>query len=506
MTQTLQPAAPGGASAHAPHRGLGRFLGMTTLGALLPGSGLLLSGRRLTGGALLASFVALVVGACAFVIVKGPTSAALFLGVRPNLLLVLAGVIVVGSLIWLASLIATAGINWPTPPAALKRIVAVLFTMVLSLVLLTPAAKAVEYVFIHRDLVDAVFTQARSARPDGDPRPALGSGAEAWAQYPRVNLLLLGSDAYPGRPGLRTDSMIVASIDTTTGDTVLFGVPRNLENVPLASDNPLKQVYPEGYNCGHKCLINEIWNEGEKHRDLFPGDPMPGLTATRLTLSEVLGLNIDYTAVVNIRGFNELVDAMGGVDVNVKQRIPIGGKVENGRIVPGSITGWIEAGPQHLNGYEAMWYSRSRATTDDFNRMTRQRCMVGALVKQVKPISMLEQYPALAKVAKDNVYTDVPPEHLEAWAELVKRMQDGTIRSLPFTNTIVNVVDPDYDRIRAIVQDSILEDPVEGPPAPAGAATPADPATAPQEAPASTPSNDGTPRPKEGLVKVEDAC
>ncbi|WP_168582470.1 LCP family protein [Gephyromycinifex aptenodytis] len=503
MTQTLQPAAPDGASAHTPRQGLGRFLGMTTLGALLPGSGLLLSGRRAVGGTLLACFVALIVGVCSFVLIKGPTSAALFLGVRPNLLLAVGGGIILGSLIWFVSVLATAKINWPTPPATFKRIIAALFTMVLSLALLAPAAKAVEYVFIHRDLVDNLFTTARSARSDNDPRPEPGSGRDAWENYPRVNLLLLGSDAYPGRPGLRTDSMIVASIDTTTGDTVLFGIPRNLENVPFASDNPLSQVYPQGYNCGDKCLINEIWNEGEKHRELFPGDPMPGLTATRLTLSEVLGLNIDYTAVINIRGFSELVDAMGGVDITVKERIPIGGKVANGRIVPGSINGWIEAGPQHLNGYEAMWYSRSRATTDDFNRMTRQRCMVGALVKQVRPVSMLEKYPALAKVAKDNVYTDVPPEHLEAWAELVERMQQGTIRSLPFTNKIVNVVDPDYDRIRAIVQDAILDDPVEGPPPPSDPTT-APAAPAPPAAPGATPS--AKPSPKEGLVKVEDAC
>jgi len=253
--------------------------------------------------------------------------------------------------------------------------------------------------------------------------------------------------------------------------------------------------------------MNEVWNEGEKHKDLFPGDPMPGLTATRLALTEVLGLGIDYAVVIDIRGFSALVDAMGGVDITVKTRIPIGGKVENGQIVPGSIHGWIEPGPQHMDGYTAMWYARSRATTDDFNRMGRQRCMVCALVRQVDAPTMLERYPALAKVAKDNIYTDIPAEHLGAWAELVGRVQqEGTIRSLPFTNKIVDVTDPDYDRIHEVVRNAISPHPVEGVPTPSGSSsappttTPSTPST-PRTTPGSTPTE-----PAQGLVDVKNAC
>lgn len=497
-------AAVDDVEAAEPRRGLGRFLGLTTLGAILPGSGLLLSGRRIIGGLLLFCFVALVVGAAAFVSVKGPTNAALFLGVRPNLLIGLVAAGIVGLLILAASIIHTAAINWPSRPQTGKRVLASLFTTLLVAAVIAPAAPAVEYVMIHRETVGSIFAHDPLDRGTRAATP-VGGGEDAWRNYPRVNVMLVGSDAYPGRPGIRTDSMIVASIDTQTGDTVLFGIPRNLEKVPFGPANPLSQVYPDGYNCGDKCLMNEVWNEGDKHKDLFPGDPMPGLTATRLTLTEILGLNIDYAAVIDIQGFSALVDAMGGVDVNVRQRIPIGGKVANGRIVPGSINGWLEAGPQHLNGYEAMWFARSRATTDDFDRMTRQRCMVGALVNQVNPATMLERYPALAKVAREHVYTDVPAEHLQAWAELVSRMQRGKIRSLPFTSKIVDVTDPDFEHMRQIVQDAIVPDPKEGKPAPAtptGSTTPSTSAPSKPETP-SSPTSTG---PKQGLVNVKDAC
>ena len=89
--------------------------------------------------------------------------------------------------------------------------------------------------------------------------------------------------------------------------------------------------------------MNAVWTLAEQHRDLFPGDTNPGLTATRDALSSVLGLSIDYTTIIDLNGFRSLVDAMGGVDVNVKERIPIGGHVGPGGTISG-ITGWIDAG------------------------------------------------------------------------------------------------------------------------------------------------------------------
>ena len=64
--------------------------------------------------------------------------------------------------------------------------------------------------------------------------------------------------------------------------------------------------------------MNAVWTLAEEHRNLFPGDTNPGLTATRDALWAVLGLPIDYTTIIDLKGFRTLVDAMGGVDVNVR--------------------------------------------------------------------------------------------------------------------------------------------------------------------------------------------
>src|SRR5699024_4827311 len=133
----------------------------------------------------------------------------------------------------------------------------------------------------------------------------------------------IGSDAGPNRTGVRPDAVIVASVDTQTGETVLFGIPRNLEDIPFSAKNPLSEKYPDGYNCGNDCLMEYVWMLGEENADLFETDD-PGLAVTKDAASQILGLDIDYTTVVDLDGFQELVDAMGGFTINVKDRVCIG--------------------------------------------------------------------------------------------------------------------------------------------------------------------------------------
>lgn len=79
----------------------------------------------------------------------------------------------------------------------------------------------------------------------------------------RYNVLLIGADADPGRPSLRTDSMMVASVSATTGRTVLFSLPRNLQWAPFPRSSPLQRLYPDGYGCpDQSCLLNAVYNLG----------------------------------------------------------------------------------------------------------------------------------------------------------------------------------------------------------------------------------------------------
>ncbi len=470
---------------------------------------------------MLALFVIGVLAACGALLVIGPARAVVLVASRPSTALAVSLSVGAVVLIWAATLIWTADINWPAPATFGKKLVAFLTSSLLVGALIAPTARAMQYLLITSNLVGTVFGASTVNRRG--VAPSAGAG-RSWSGIPRVNVLLVGSDAEDDRIGVRTDSMMLASVDTQTGNTVLFGIPRNLQNAPFPSWSPMRQVWPSGFNCGSECLLNGVWDQGTQHANLYPGDPKPGLTALRESMSEITGLTPDYAVVVDMASFQQLVNAMGGVTINVRQRVPIGGKVENGQIVPGSIRGWIEPGVQHLDGYHAMWYSRGRATTDDFNRMARQRCMVGALIDQVNPWMMAERFPQIAKVVQDNVYTDIPSEHLPAWAELVTIMQKGTIRSLSFSNQLINVSQPDFPHIRDMVQAAIASQPLPTPtftdgsptppafrPSPSPTQTPAPASTsAPSSGPATggtaTPSPSASHTPAEGLVDVAAAC
>ena len=155
---------------------------------------------------------------------------------------------------------------------------------------------------------------------------------------------------------------------------------------------------------------------------------------------------------VNLQGFQDFVDAIGGVVVDVKERLPIGGNSKNRRA-----DGWIEAGDnQELNGFEALWFARSRWSTDDYDRMRRQRCVIGAAADQADPVKLALGFPKLAKAAKDNMSTDIPQNELQAWVELGTRIKDAKVRSLPFDNTVITSrSDPDYDAIQSLVDDAL---------------------------------------------------
>lgn len=188
--------------------------------------------------------------------------------------------------------------------------------------------------------------------------------------------------------------MIVASIDPQTGNTVLVSIPRNLEHVPFPASDPLHALHPEGFYCpqvgaGHECLISAVWKAAEDNRALFKDDKNPGLTGIRDVIQEITGLKMDYSTVVDLDGFSALVDAMGGVMVDVKQRLPIGGEVDSSGRLRGE-TGWVEKGYQRLDGFHALWYARSRVLSDDFDRMRRQRCLIGVIVDQVNRLFTVE--------------------------------------------------------------------------------------------------------------------
>ncbi|MDQ2781110.1 MAG: LCP family protein [Actinomycetota bacterium] len=440
-----------------------------TLAAIIPGAGLIGTRYRRFGWLLLTVLVLAVVALALTLVAKGATTTALSLAVRPDLLLTVAGVATIGGLVWIFSIILTHRGTMPARADRSSRFGLRALTALMCLLVALPAFQVVRYSLIQRDVVSSVFGDLPSktvAGNSGGSNPGSTvspdeSAPDPWAGVQRVNMLLIGSDAGSDRVGVRTDSMVVASMDPQNGNTVLVSVPRNLERAPFPTTNPLYKLYPNGYYCpgaapGAECMINAVWTLAEGNRGLFPADPNPGLTTIRDVIGATLGVTIDYTTVIDLSGFEALVQAMGGVTVNVTERLPINGYHPNGNpaLIAG-VEGWIEPGVQKLDGYHALWFARSRLISDDYSRMRRQRCLIGALVGQVNPVSMLSKYPELAQVAKQNISTDVQVAQLPAWVDLIQRVQKGTITSLTFTDEVINSANPNFTTMRTLVEEAL---------------------------------------------------
>jgi LCP family protein required for cell wall assembly len=454
--------------------GAAQYYRRVSLGTVLPGAGLLRTSWRWAGWLLLAAFV-LALGYVGYRVVAGGglVAAGLDLAVRPETLQVVAAVVMVGAVLWVGSIVLTAEQYWPRHDRR-ARFLRVTFAVLACAVVAAPSALAVRYLDVQAELVSEVFVAAptptvtTSVAPTPTPTPE-----DPWEGTPRANIVLLGSDAGPDRTGVRTDSMMVVSVDTATGDTLLVGIPRNLENVPFPESNPLHQLYPKGFNCGDECLMNAVWTLGDSRPDLFPGNPRPGRTSTVDVLGEITGLDLSHSVVIDLKGFQQLVDAMGGVEINATQRVCMRCHLDaNGNFAWTSDKHeWIEPGLQHMDGEHALWYARSRAGSDDFSRMRRQRCVAGALLEQADPVSMFARYPQIAKAVKDNVSVDIPPDQLPAWVDLVQRIQAGkSIRSLPLTSNVVRPANPDFGKIRSLVKKALT--PPEPTPSPTATSSP----------------------------------
>jgi LCP family protein required for cell wall assembly len=449
-----------------------RAIGLTALGTVVPGAGLTRTRNRRFGWTLVGITVVLIIALAWFVLSHGVVKSGLALVGRPQLLRVAAIAFVVGGLVWCASIILTA---IRTRPAWLDRTrtrVLAAFTTVMVLLVGGTSYKAAEYATITQDTIQSVFKTGSDGPKTG---PKLAEGEDPWANTPRVNILLLGSDAGVDRTGTRTDSMIVASINTHTGNTVLISLPRNLQYVPIPQNSPLRQLYPSGVygkpycirqqkDASDGCLLNAVWTEADQwaadHPGSFPGVASPGRDTIRDVISQVTGLKIDHTVVVDLKGFVQLVDAMGGVQINVKEgayggKLPIGGHVTASGQVTG-VKGYFEPGLQHLDGWHTLWYARTRAADDDYARMGRQRCVIKAVVNQVNPTAMLAKYAEIARIAKDNIYTDIPGDNLNAYVQLIERVQQAKISSVALDPKHgVNTANPDFTVIHQDIEKAL---------------------------------------------------
>lgn len=264
----------------------------------------------------------------------------------------------------------------------------------------------------------------------------------------RYNFLLLGGDAGVDRDGLRPDSMTVVSVDAETGQAVLIGLPRDLHNVPFPEDSVMAGIYPEGYSeqtapyCVEWACLNTVYVDAEvNHPDAFVASDKSqipaGVAATMEAASGVTGLTIQFYILIDMQGFSNLIDALGGVDIVVDSDVPI--HTDETFTVVGD---WIKAGPQHLNGYYSLWYVRSRYGTSDYDRMQRQAKLQEAILKQFNPATLLFEFQEVAKAGAQVVDTNIPEGMISPLLSLAQKTAE-----LPFQTVELipeNGVDPHY--------------------------------------------------------------
>jgi LCP family protein required for cell wall assembly len=244
----------------------------------------------------------------------------------------------------------------------------------------------------------------RSPRVLADAKP---KDAKPW-----TTILLLGTDEGPGNFGARTDTIILAAVQHGTGRAAAFGIPRNLAQVPLGRNRKLS-----------KEPLNAIYG--------LNGGGAEGASTLKLAVSNLLGIRVDYYALVNLLGFADLVDALGGVEIEVKERLvdevtrPAWGEPKPRiDVVPGRT--------YRFYGREALAYVRSRKDSSDYTRMARQRCFLSALADQLDPVRVLRNFGSLAKTVETNVHTDVPLNRLPPLVRLVSAVDPTETLTVTF--------------------------------------------------------------------------
>lgn len=398
---------PGSAQLVAGSRGVGRF-------ALRVAAGLL-------GVVVLLAFVGLVSSRTLISLLSNQA----FLRCAQIALVVLA-------LGWLALFVDAWRLGDPLTLRQKQRLTSAVTMVVLSVVAVSLVLTSSHYVGVARESISRIF----AGRTVVDPYAG------------RYNLLLLGADAGADRVGLRPDSITLVSMDEKTGQSAMFSFPRNLQRVPFPAGTVMHKQFPNGFDCGDECLLNAIYTWATDHKRLFPGVADPGIVAMKDAIRGITGLEVNYYALVDMGGFEELVDAVGGVTVDVGEDVPITGPT-------GALKGTIKAGVQRLDGYHALWYSRSRAGTSDYDRMARQRCVMSAMLHQLDPTTVLLKFQGIAKAGQQIVSTDIPASELDTFVDLALRAKRQKITSVQFVPPLIKTARPDYSDIRETVRAAI---------------------------------------------------
>ena len=262
------------------------------------------------------------------------------------------------------------------------------------------------------------------------------------------NILLLGGDAGPGRSGLRTDTMMVLSIHTPSGRAGLVSVPRDMERLLFPPGSLLETRYPYGFSGLANAVYPIVSSSSSLRAAYDAGDGIhPGIVATAQAIGYSLDVPIHDYVLVDMQGFLDLVDALGGVTVRVTKEIPMPGNV------PGAAYDYpptIGPGTIEMDGTLALGYVRSRYADSDYQRTRRQRELLAALAQQISAVEVLARYDEVLDAVGGTLRTSLTPDELAETVALIGG-ETAIVESVGLVPPLVDVKHPDAQRMAEIV-------------------------------------------------------
>ncbi len=277
-----------------------------------------------------------------------------------------------------------------------------------------------------------------------------GSGPTYWTPSARINILVLGLDRRPWEPegsSFRSDTMFVASIDTHANRMQMLAIPRD-----MWADIPYGDV--PGVWAQNK--INAAYAYGQVYK--YPG---LGPAASVAAVEHNFNIDIHHYVVIDWVGFVSLIDAMGGIDVDVPERISDFGT----DVLDAFPNNTVEPGLQHMDGERALGYSRVR-TDGDLKRIERQQVVIRAVARKAVSLGYLTKIPELWAAYNQTFRTDIDNAMIPGYALLGAKLDLENIETFSLGSTMYGALSedgqlillPNRDEMYAVI-DTFMADP-----------------------------------------------
>jgi LCP family protein required for cell wall assembly len=260
----------------------------------------------------------------------------------------------------------------------------------------------------------------------------------------RINVLLLGIDRRGGKGwGYRTDTMIIVTVDPTNRTAGMLSIPRDLQlEIPGYKEDRINTANVYGTSSG------------------YPGG---GSALLKRTIEHNFGIPIDYHIMIDFQGFEQIIDTLGGIDVNVPKTLH---DTKYPDPEPGDLYGMktvhFDAGPQQMNGQRALEYARSRMSTSDFDRANRQQLILLAIRERALSLNLIPKLPSLFATMGSMVKTDMTLDEMIELARLAPQIDMANIKSVVIQKPMVYgyrredgaaVQLPKWDLINPVIED-----------------------------------------------------